>query len=210
LSGASATFDCPSSKAARVCDNQGMADPADDAIAAAIRDAWAEAVYPGDDALAGSASCCGEYGYVATFFRGRHWRDVTLASLEEYEGPANACYAFMSGEAVRFYLPALMLLALDCPISGPRSEWEASMVDVAVWALNPPRYRPEVHALEKTISDTPVTSPESMPKMREWWDARMTPFSRDEKQAIVAFLERMHARHGFDEQAEALAHWRSA
>ncbi len=185
-----------------------MDDARDRSVAAAIEAAWADEPYPGDEGLTGTNSCCGEYGYVADFFRDRHWRDVRLESLQEYEGPASACYSFMSGAALRFYLPAFMLIALDEPHSGPRSDWEASMVDVAVWALNPPRYRPEVHALEKTLSASPVSSPESMAKLREWWDSRMAGFTVAQRQAIVSFLERVHERHGYDEQAEALKHWR--
>jgi hypothetical protein len=187
-----------------------MDDARDRAVALAIEAAWLDQPYPGDANLAGNNSCCGEYGYVADFFRGREWRDVTLETLKAYEGPANACYSFMSGAALRYYLPAFMLIALDEPPSGPRSDWEASMLDVAVWALNPPRYRAEVHALEKTLSPSPVSSPESMAKLREWWDLRMIGFTAAQRQAIVAFLERMHERHGYDEQAEALAHWRLA
>jgi hypothetical protein len=191
-------------------EGRAVEDLRDRIIAETIREAWVDATYPGDDQLAASTSCCGEYGYVAEFFRGRHWRDVTLDTLEAYPGPANACYAFMSGEAFRFYLPAFMLIALDEPLSGPRSRWEASMVDVAVWALNPPRYRPEIHALEKGLTDNPVTSPESMAGLRTWWDARIAPLNRAQRQAILAFLERLYQRHGFDDQAEALEYWRRA
>jgi len=145
---------------------------------------------------------------VAEFFHDRHWRNVTLETLKEYEGPANACYCFMSDTAFRYYLPAFMRIALDEPLAGPRSEWEASMVDVAVWALRPPRYRPEVHALERSLeSPMEVTSPEATARLRAWWGRRVAGFTADQRRAIVAFLARMQERHGTTETAEALEHW---
>jgi hypothetical protein len=187
-----------------------MRDPKDDQVVAFIERAWAGAAYPGDDRLAGQPRCCGEYRYVADFFRARHWRDVTLETLKEYEGPANTCCSFMSGEALRFYLPAFMLIALDEPLDGPRSDWEASMVDVATWALLPPRYRPEVHALEQSLNPAhEVTSPESMARLRQWWDGRIAGLSENQRGAIVVFLARMCERHDFTDVREALEHWRT-
>ena len=173
-----------------------------------IEDAWDDANRPGDDDLAGSSACCGEYAYVAEFFHDRHWRNVTLDTLRDYEGPANACCSFLSAAAFRYYLPAFMRIALDEPLDGPRSDWEASMVDVAVWALLPPRFRPEVHALEQSLEPPlAVSSPEATARLRAWWDARVTGFTSDQRRAIVAFLARMHERHGTPETAEAREHW---
>ena len=79
-----------------------------------ILEGWSHAPYPGDDAIAydqsgGHLECA----QVAEFFRGKRWKDVTLAALRSYRGDASACLAFMSPEAFRYYLPAYMLIALD-------------------------------------------------------------------------------------------------
>lgn len=178
-------------------------------VAAAITLAWIDAEYPGDGQLAGRDSCCGEYGYVADFFRGRHWRDVTLESLKDYAGPPDACLSFMSGAALRYYLPAFMLIALTEPLTGATSNWEMSLVDVATTTLNPPRYRPEVHALEQTLTPSAQqsTSPEATDRLRTWWEDRMQGFPRAQRDAIVAFLTRMQERRADDEVQYALAHW---
>ncbi len=187
-----------------------MRELRDQEVLDAIVSAWADAEYPGDDRLAARPSCCGEYADVAEFFRGRHWRDVTLETLREYAGPANACHAFMSDEALRFYLPSFMAIALDEPLSGARSGWEASMTDVALWALLPPRYRPEVHAVEQQVGvqgAPSVCSPEAAARLRAWWYARMTRFTGDQHAAIVAFLERLVERNRNPDAIEALKHW---
>jgi hypothetical protein len=178
-------------------------------VAEAIALAWADAEYPGDDHLAGRDSCCGEYGYVTEFFRGRHWREITLESLKDYAGPPDACLSFMSGAALRYYLPAFMLIALEEPLGRATSNWEMSLVDVAATTLNPPRYRPEVHALEQTMTPSALqsTSPEATARLRTWWDDRMQGFRPAQRDAIVAFLTRMQERRADDEGRRALAHW---
>lgn len=185
--------------------------PEDEAVVAQIAGAWHDAEYPGDGNLSGDPRiCCGEYGYVAEFFRGKHWRDVTLESLKEYEGPANACYAFMSGAALRFYLPSLMLIAIEEPLDGARSEWEASMTDVAVWALDPPRYRPELEEYEKTLTQRAgVMTRESRDRLRQWWDERMTGLTDAQVRAIATFLARIAVRRTDDDEQlrDALEYW---
>ena len=185
-------------------------DTPDARVADAIALAWADVEHPGDDHLAGLDSCCGEYEYVTEFFRGRHWRNVTLESLKDYAGPPDACLSFMSGPALRYYLPAFMLIALEEPLTGATSTWEMSLVDVAKTSLNPPRYRPEVHALEQTLTPPAQqsTSPEATDRLRTWWEDRMQGFTRAQRDAIVAFLTRMQERHADDEVQHALAYWR--
>ena len=184
-------------------------DTPDARVADAIALAWADAEYPGDAHLAGRDSCCGEYGYVAEFFHGRHWRDVTLESLKDYAGPPDACLSFMSGAALRYCLPAFMQIALEEPLTGAMSNWEMSLVDVATTTLNPPRYRPEVHALELTLTPPAQqsTSPEATDRLRRWWEDRMQGFTRAQRDAIAAFLARMQERRADDEVQYALAHW---
>lgn len=186
-------------------------DAADARVADAIALAWANAEYPGDDHLAGRDSCCGEYGYVAEFFRGRHWRDVTLESLKNYAGPPDAYLSFMSGAALRYYLPAFMLIALEEPLDGATCNWEMSLVYVAATTLNPHRYRPEVHALEQTLTPPALqsTSPDAAARLRTWWEDRMQGLTRAQRDAILAFLTRMQERRADDEVRYALDHWRT-
>ncbi|MCA1652100.1 MAG: hypothetical protein LC753_18140 [Acidobacteria bacterium] len=78
--------------------------------------------------------------------------------------------------------------------------------------LNPPRYRPEVHALEQTLTPPALqsTSPEATARLRAWWDDRMQGFTRAQRDAIVAFLTRMQERRADDEGQHALDHWRTS
>lgn len=75
-----------------------------------IEEAFAEAVYPGDDNITISACTCGECTETRAFFGGKHWRDVAATGQ-----PFHLMWgglAIMSPEAWRFYLPAYMLLSL--------------------------------------------------------------------------------------------------
>ncbi len=75
-----------------------------------IEEAFAEAVYPGDDNITISACTCGECTETRAFFGGKHWRDVAATGQ-----PFHIMWgglAILSPEAWRFYLPAYMLLSL--------------------------------------------------------------------------------------------------
>ncbi len=75
-----------------------------------IREAFADAIYPGSDNITISACPCTECTETRTFFESKHWRDVAVTGL-----PFHAFWgglAIMSPEAWRFYLPAYMLLSL--------------------------------------------------------------------------------------------------
>jgi hypothetical protein len=185
-----------------------------DEVVRLIEQAWEGEPYPGDDRLAGKASYCpSEYTYVAGFFRGKHWKDVTLEGLRSgYEGPPDACLAFMSAEAFRFYLPAFMLIAV-------RDYDRADMAgEAAIAALTPPTFHPELYELAKQPGVTEDMNPCSranVARQREWWDGRVAGFTARQRQAMIAFLDYMHRTHGAHDVPDlsgpkaALEHWRS-
>lgn len=149
-----------------------------------IVEAWSDARYPGDDAIAydqtGRHLECTQ---VADFFRGKRWPQVTLAALRGYRGDASACLAFMLPEAFRYYLPAYMLIALDdCA--------EADVIaDSALDMLTPG-------------------------EQREYWNERAMGFSKKQREAILSFLEYLDTHRGADYPAfgpkEALRYWARA
>jgi hypothetical protein len=79
-----------------------------------IVEAFSDSVYPGDDALVDDDKYHLEQRQIKSFFKGRSWDKLSLHCLNsEYIGDASACLGFMRGEAVRYYLPAFMLMSLD-------------------------------------------------------------------------------------------------
>ena len=190
-----------------------------DDVLRAIDRAWATAQAPSGDNLAGRDVCCGEYTYVAEFFRGKHWRDVDLRSLRgEYPGPHDACLSFMSAEAFRFFLPAYMVIAVE------EQQTSDAATDTAIFALAPPRYRPELDELARSINEQVAqedpdldvetlhrgsgTSRESVRELRAWWELRVADFTPEQRDAIVAFLEYSSSVLKDDMAGEALEHWR--
>ena len=79
-------------------------------LKARIREAFAEAVYPGNDNITISACSCGECTETRAFFEGKHWRDVAATGQPFQIGWGGL--ANLSPDAWRFYLPAYMLLSL--------------------------------------------------------------------------------------------------
>ena len=75
-----------------------------------IEEAFAEAIYPGDDNITISDCTCGECNETRAFFGGKHWRDVAATGQPFHVGWGGL--AIMSPQAWRFYLPAYMLLSL--------------------------------------------------------------------------------------------------
>ena len=133
-----------------------------------ILEAWSDAPYPGDDAIAYDQSGRHlECALVAGFFRGKRWKDVTLAALRSYRGDASACLAFMSPQAFRYYLPAYMLIAID-------DYAEADVIaDSALNMLTPG-------------------------ELQEYWNERAKGFSQRQREAILSFLNCLDRHHGAD------------
>jgi hypothetical protein len=76
------------------------------ALRARIAEAWASAVYPGDDQI-----CAPTYDDegVAAYFRGRSWQGHDVASLRYHE----AGLSFFTAAAFAYYLPAYMIAVID-------------------------------------------------------------------------------------------------
>jgi hypothetical protein len=148
---------------------------------------------------------------VAEFFKGKRWQDVTLEGLRNgYEGPPDACLCFMSGDALRYYLPAFMHIAM-------RDYASNDMVcEAAMSALTPPTAHPELFAAAKREGTPDEHNPyaeANVARQRAWWDARVAGLAPAQREAIVAFLSYMQETHGadfagsFTGPAPALAYW---
>jgi hypothetical protein len=67
--------------------------------------------YPGDENISIGASI--EAQYVAHYFKGKRWSDLTVEALRnDYEGDPSACLSFMTHEAFRYFLPGYLKMAL--------------------------------------------------------------------------------------------------
>ena len=112
-----------------------------------------------------------EYSYVADYFKGKHWKDITLPRLrDDYPGPHDACLSFMSPEAFRFYLPAYMVITIN-------DYKEADTAgDAAMFAVTPPADRSLV----------------------PWWQERISGFNAKQRSAIRSFLEYVDEKHAQD------------
>lgn len=89
---------------------------------ALVVEAFEETPYPGDAALPreGTAYWTAIYGEkyegaeVFRLFRGKRWQEVDLTLLRHPAGGFHqGALAFLSAEAVGYYAPALMIIALD-------------------------------------------------------------------------------------------------
>lgn len=91
-------------------------------ICAAIERAFAARRHPGDERIGrDGAGCAHDEGtYVANFFRGKRWQDVTYPAIRQgYEGPDYALFSFMVPEGLAYYLPAFLVMALELNRSDP-------------------------------------------------------------------------------------------
>lgn len=77
-------------------------------LAKQIREAFADATYPGDDNLIYDSRDVGAR-QIADAFRGKHWSEVPFETLLYH----NDALHFFSPEAFRFYLPAYLLAVLE-------------------------------------------------------------------------------------------------
>lgn len=149
-----------------------------------IHAAFQDMRYPGDEHLSWKTpQCPSEYLYVADYFKGKHWKDITLDGLrKDYPGPHDACLSFMSPEAFRFYLPSYMVIAVTEDTS------DDNTVDSAEYALTPPKA-----------------------DLQTWWEQRIMGLTQAQQQAIIVFLEYLDARWQRDPKFgphDALAYWK--
>ncbi|HED33572.1 MAG TPA: hypothetical protein ENJ08_05035 [Gammaproteobacteria bacterium] len=55
-----------------------------------------------------------EYSYVEKYFKGKEWNSFTFKELYvNYQGPQDACLAFMSTAAFHYYLPGFMCIVIN-------------------------------------------------------------------------------------------------
>ncbi len=134
----------------------------------AIRQAFADVPYPGDDAIA-SRPEHPDGAEVIRDFKGYGWREVPRGIL---------CYHYsslsrFSDAALRFYLPAYLLAALEC---------NDNIVEFTV------------HHLDPDLDD---------PDLEKWSKARFAVFRPAERHAIRLFLEyvRDEPEYGLEESA---------
>lgn len=174
----------------------------------AIETAFGTVPYPGDDRIAGrSPTCPDEYAYVAVYFKGKHWREITLKGLrEESPGPPDACRCFMSPEAFRFYLPAYMRIAVE--------EYEAADVvaETVIFALMPPREDERLFKIAEQAGGLGpnLFSPEQVQQRHAWWLERVSGLTDAQRRAVIVFLRSIDQSHGSRLSREALECWSRA
>ncbi len=181
-------------------------------VLSAIDAAFGDMDYPGDDMIVMEHSGMQEeHAGVLLKLRGRHWRDLTYAMLDELR----LAPSVLAPAGYRFYLPAFMRIAV--------AEFRRADVipDVIVRTLTPPR--PEQRA---TCADPDEADPNTdaagahvagdVPGQNDEWERfvravlglrgdsvasrvfeeRMTGLERDQRNAIRLFLEHMRDAHG--------------
>jgi hypothetical protein len=146
-----------------------------------ISAAFAGRPYPGDDRIADSDPRYESYeGHAVTrFHRGKHWREITLQHLREYEGDATACLAFMTPQGWRYYLPAYVLIAL---------EWEKAdaVGDAVVGNLTHPRALAESYA--RVADDLGLEREEVLRGQTARFEERVSGLDHAEVEAVRAVL----------------------
>jgi hypothetical protein len=113
-----------------------------------VRTAFAHVAYPGDDGIVETTPFRDlEREAIAVCLKGKHWRDLTYASLKaEYRGDCSAILWYLSRWGFHFYFPAFLLITLrehetadltaDTSIHAFRSsgkelsEWKAGRLDM--------------------------------------------------------------------------------
>ncbi len=154
---------------------------------------WKDQTYPGDGRLITRpkqppGGCRDEHDYVAEYFQGKHWKEITLEDLRRnYPGPYDACLAFMSSEAFRFYFPAFMCIAVNY--------WHTDDVTAgaATDALVPPDMQlASVPEELKGVSDEEQQlhrkflehRRKNKDELTAWWQERVSGFTPLQRQTI--------------------------
>jgi uncharacterized protein DUF6714 len=132
--------------------------------------AFARRAYPGDDriALSDDRYPDDEGRRVATFLRGKGWREVTYEALRAYPGDPTAILRFLRDEGFLYYLPAFLSMALD--------EGAGEIRDAVCYALTAPR-------------------PEAT-RDAEQFRARVSALSDGERRAVASVLRVLAEREG--------------
>ena len=142
-----------------------------DSVKALIRNAFANAEYPGDGALRGS-----DYGdepyLLEEEFRGKtHWQTLDADFLDQAPSGYASALSFFSDQAFRFYLPAYLIADMDGRLE---------CADVVFHLC---------HGLDDEKRGEQI-NPEWYGE-RTWFDAATDKFSKftdDQVKAVVAYL----------------------
>lgn len=135
--------------------------------------AFSSSVYPFNDAICTvSQEINLEANAITNFFKGKHWKDVTLDKLQkEYSGDASACLFFMTPEACRYYISSYMVIALF--------DYDKADViaDSALACFSPP---------PKSLDDY------------QMWKENMLLYTQKQRKVIVLFIDYMYVKHSDD------------
>jgi hypothetical protein len=143
-------------------------------VTAKIKDAFAKTPKPSDDELVGSHEGDPECTEVARAFRAQRWTDLSREMLRDH----SQALPLFTPSAFRHYLPAYMMACL-----GSREEAEV-LRDFVIFNLTPPRRSAGWRA--------------------DFFRARATQFSPEERDAIKCFLELMEERRVIDWKSQGL------
>lgn len=143
--------------------------------------AFADAQYPGDQNIGDSPpGYVLESDQVVDFFRGKSWQQISYQDLvRNYKGDHRAVLHFMSPDAFRYYLPALLTTTFDYLL-------ESGVKDVENAAQ-------EVYSEHSSLVFA-LTRPESA-EAQVRFDQRVATFTSTQKKAIVSFLEFVVQEH---------------
>ncbi len=107
-----------------------------DELKRCVEDAFADAIYPGDDNITISDCDCAECSDTREFFGGKHWR--VLVETDQNLMFLWGGLAIMSPEAWRFYLPAYLISGLGEGIEDwAKANKAEDARQAALWALSP-------------------------------------------------------------------------
>ena len=142
-----------------------------------VEQAFADAVYPGDDSIATNPDHCEECSETDAFFRGKHWRTLVASGQRLQFGWGGL--SFLSPKAWRFYMPAYLLVGLSESEYAVDSSWSA------LFALSPPQSA----------------------DLEEYFRERASSFSLAQQECIAAYASAFSAMEPDDETYKTAARY---
>lgn len=134
---------------------------------------FADLPHPGDNNIipqgrSAAKDADWEPGKVYKYFRDKRWQDISYEHLiDNYDGPSQACLNFMTEQAVRYFLPAFLIMSL---------EKDQSMVSFSV-------------ILQLMPDDYSITPWPESPHKIEKLENKFAPYSLKQKQTVARALE---------------------
>ncbi len=174
------------------CYHNGMREKA--AVVQLIREGFCDTEHPGDPFLVGSREGCEPGEVTAPFLGISHWSEVSSATLDEN----SEALSFFSEGGFRYFLPAFLLAHLEdkLDVADPVFHLTNGFEDTVI------RLPMANRTFEKRIGKSAFVNPRRFGAMRflDYSRYRLSIFSREESEAIVAFLEYCRDRDadGFD------------